>query len=135
MRAYRARGHELEYKNQYRFDDPGLRLDRMLERLLVAVHAPRDAAEIARVLPFELLDGCVRLCVANKRWADGVYFSHLRHGQLAWFLETHGWPAGLRQWVESNADRLDHLLWDAGYDFRRAGRGLEIFRSGFYGFV
>jgi hypothetical protein len=72
MRAYRAHGRDLELKNVYLFDDPGLRLDRLLERLLVAVHAPRDAAEIARVLPPELLDGCVRLCVANKRQADGV---------------------------------------------------------------
>ncbi len=135
MRAYRAQGRELELKNFYTFDDPGLRLDRILERLLAAVHAPRDSEEISRLLPRQLLAGCPRVCVANKRQADGLYFSHLRLEQLRFFLDTHGWPPELRQWIGRHADQLDHLLWDAGYDFRGAGRGLEFLRSGLYGFL
>jgi hypothetical protein len=135
MRAYRAHGRELELKNFYTFDDPGLRLDRVLERLLAAVHAPRDGEEISRLLPRELLAGCPRVCVANKRQADGLYFSHLRLEQLRVFLDAHGWPVEVRQWIDRHADQLDHLLWDAGYDFRRAGRGLEFLRSGLYGFL
>lgn len=135
MRAYRADGDGLELKNCYLFDDPGLRLDRLLERLLAAVHAPRDGAEIERLLPPRLLDGCVRICVANKRRADGLYYSHLRLEQLLYFFETHGWPAEVRDWVERRADRLDHLLWDAGYDFLSENSGLRFLRSGFYGFL
>lgn len=135
MRAYRADGEGLELKNCYMFEDPGLRLDRVLERLLAAVHAPRDGEEIGRLLPPRLLEGCPRVCVANKRRADGLYFSHLRLDQLRFFFDTHGWPAELRSWVDRHAGRLDHLLWDAGYDFRRDSSGLHFLRSGFYGFL
>jgi hypothetical protein len=134
MRAYRAHGGALELKNQYLFADPGLRLHEILERLLQAVHAPHDGEEIARLLPPELLDGCPRVCVANKRHADGLYFSHLNLEQMSWFLGVHRWPDEMRAWVERHAARLDHLLWDAGYDFRNAGPKLEIPRSGLYGF-
>lgn len=135
MRAYRADGEGLELKNCYMFDDPGLRLDRILERLLAAVHAPRDGAEMDRLLPPRLLEGCPRVCVANKRRADGLYFSHLRLEQLLFFFETHGWPAEVREWVERHAGRFDHLLWDAGYDFRQDSSGIRFLRSGFYGFL
>jgi hypothetical protein len=133
LRAYRAREGGLELKSLYSFDDPGLRLDQILGRLLLAVHAPRDGDEIARLLPPGLLDGCPRVCVANKRHADGLYFSHLRLDQMRSFLAVHRWPEEIREWVERHAGRLDHLLWDAGYDFRRAGPELEIPRSGLYG--
>jgi hypothetical protein len=134
LRAYRARDGELELKSFYSFDDPGLRLDKVLDRLLLAVHAPRDGGEIARLLPPGLLDGCPRVCVANKRYADGLYFSHLRLVQVRSFLAVHRWPEAIRLWVERHSGRLDHLLWDAGYDFRRVGGELEIPRSGLYGF-
>ena len=134
MRAYRANGGALELKNQYLFADPGLRLHEILDRLLLAVHAPNDGEEIALLLPPELLAGCPRVCVANKRHADGLYFSHLTLEQMRWFLDVHRWPDEMRRWVERHAGRLDHLLWDAGYDFRRAGGKLEVPRSGLYGF-
>ena len=134
MRAYRAHGPTLELKNVYAFDDPGLYLDRILKRLRVAVHAPCAVNEISRLLPPELLAGCPRVCVANKSRADGLYFSHLRLEQLTFFLATHRWPAEVRQWVDRQAGDLDHLLWDAGFDFCRAGQSLEIPRSALFGF-
>ena len=74
-------------------------------------------------------------CVANKSRADGLYFSHLRLEQLTFFLATHRWPAEVQQWINRHADHLDHLLWDAGFDFCRVGQGRQIPRSAFFGFL
>ncbi len=135
MRAYRAAGAALELKNLYTFEDPGLRLDRVLERLLTAVHPPRDGDQIARLLPAGLLDGCPRVCVANKRHADGLYFSGVAHAQLRTFAATHDWPPAILAWLDRHAGRLDHLLWDVGFDFHRAGADLQVPRSSIFGFL
>jgi hypothetical protein len=135
MRAYRARGQSLELKNLYTFEDAGMRLERVLERLLIAVHAPRDGEEIARLLPPALLAGCPRVCVANKRLADGLYFSGLRLEQLRAFVAAHGWPPAIGEWLDQRADLLDHLLWDVGFDFRRVGPHLHVQRSGVFSFL
>ena len=48
------------------------------------------------------------------------------------FLESFPYPEPLRRFARSEAGRLDHLLYDVGYDFETSG-GLRFTKSGFYG--
>lgn len=76
--------------------------------------------------------GCRTVVVANKRVADGLYYTRLRVGQLLWFLRRTGFPAPLIAGIESRRDRLDHLLFDGGFDFCMAGGRMEILKSAYY---
>lgn len=76
--------------------------------------------------------GCRTVVVANKRTADGLYYTRLRVGQLLWFLRRCGFPAPLVAAIEARRDRLDHLLFDGGFDFRMVGSRMEITKSAYY---
>ncbi|MCX7166750.1 MAG: hypothetical protein NTV11_10800 [Rhodocyclales bacterium] len=93
-----------------------------------------DAANfnIDSVLWPELRD-CQTIVVANKRYSDGVYFSRIRLSQLLWFLKRMEYPESQIQFVESNMDRLDHMLYDVGFDYRMEEGRLKILKSAYYG--
>ncbi len=76
--------------------------------------------------------GTKTVVVANKRAADGLYYTRLRVGQLLWFLRRTGFPEPLVAAIESRAGRLDHLLFDGGFDFRMAEGRMEITKSAYY---
>lgn len=76
--------------------------------------------------------GTATVVVANKRAADGLYYTRLRVGQILWFLRRTGFPPPLIAGIEARADRLDHLLFDGGFDFRMTGGRMEILKSAYY---
>lgn len=76
--------------------------------------------------------GTKTVVVANKRAADGLYYTRLRVGQLLWFLRRTGFPAPLIAGIEARRDRLDHLLFDGGFDFSMAGGRMQILKSAYY---
>jgi hypothetical protein len=80
----------------------------------------------------ELLD-CTSICIANKQLCDCVYFSRLGVGQLLFFLERFDYPRALVSFIQEHQSQLDHLQFDVGFDYRMAGRRLEILKSGYYG--
>jgi len=53
--------------------------------------------------------------------------------QLIFFLNWQDYPRPLCAFVEENRPRLDHLLYDVGFDYRMDGGRLRIEKSGYYG--
>ncbi len=76
---------------------------------------------------------CEVIVVANKQGNDAVYFSRINVDQLIFFMRKLGYPKELLSYVEENRSRLDHLLFDVGYDYRMEGKELVILKSGYYG--
>jgi hypothetical protein len=76
---------------------------------------------------------CKTICVANKQTHDCVYFSGVDVHQLIHFLERLNYPQPVVEFVRGNARRLDHLLFDVGFDYRMEGGRLQILKSGYYG--
>jgi len=76
---------------------------------------------------------CEVIVVANKQGNDAVYFSRINVDQLIFFMRRLGYPKELLSFVEENRSRLDHLLFDVGYDYRMEGKELVILKSGYYG--
>lgn len=70
---------------------------------------------------------------AKKEWNDAVYFSRINVDQLIFFMRRMGHPRELVSFVEQNRSKLDHLLYDAGFDYRMEGKDLRILKSGYYG--
>jgi hypothetical protein len=133
MRSYELRGARVRLENLYTFHDPRREIDEVLHRLRSSLHfdARRDGG-LARLLPPSLLR-CHRVCVANKRASDALYFSRVPTPVAARFLVEHAWPAPLAGWLAAHAAELDHLLWDLGVDFHSNEGVLHITKSGIYG--
>lgn len=100
-----------------------------------ACSAHVDAAKISAEAVFrpELLP-CRTLCLANKQENDCIYFSRVNVDQLIFFLRENAYPAELISFVETHRSRLDHLLYDVGFDYRMENGELRVLKSGYYGF-
>jgi hypothetical protein len=79
------------------------------------------------------LRNCKVIVLANKQQNDSVYFSGIDVNQLIIFLKRLNYPRGIVNFVESNKAFLDHLQYDAGFDYRMENGQLSILKSGYYG--
>lgn len=121
----------IEMRNIYNFFDAGSEGTAIRRKIVESArldlrHYRHD------MLLWPEMAGTRTIVVANKRAADGLYYTRLRVGQLLWFLRRTGFPAPLVAGIESRRDRLDHLLFDGGFDFRMAGGRIEILKSAYY---
>lgn len=121
-RSYALVDGQLALANLYTFHDPRREPHAILARLRASVHlagAPRGAAAV--IAPG--LHRCRRLCVANKRHADGLYFAGVDSDRTIAFLREHAWPAPLVDYLATRRDRLRHLAWDLALDAARGADG------------
>jgi hypothetical protein len=121
-RSYALGPDGLRLANLYTFHDPRRDARALIARVRSSVHLGAAAIGVAAMLWPEV-HRCRRLCVANKRAADGVYWSGVDTDQLAWFLAKTGWPAPLAASLDARRTRYGHLAWDVGVDFALAGAG------------
>jgi hypothetical protein len=120
-RSYTVSDGSLELANLYTFHDPRREPDAIRARLTASVHLGAPARGLAAVVAPGLF-ACRRLCVANKRRADGLYFAGVDTDETVRFAVEHGWPAPLVAYLDTRRRRLAHLGWDLGLDFT-AGDG------------
>jgi hypothetical protein len=132
MRCYALRGRSLVFENIYTFHDPRLEIDEILHRLRSSVHFDERRDNLGLLMTPSLFR-CGRMCVANKREADAVYFSRVPVPALREVLLRQNWPSPLRAFVDANEQQLDHLLWDVGIDFRAGPDGMDLGKTGIYG--
>jgi hypothetical protein len=135
MRSYELRGTELAFENIYTFHDARAEIDEVLHRLRSSVHVDARRENLGRLLP-PMLFRCARICVANKRASDAVYFSRVGTPALLEWLARARWPEALVRFAAAHAGELDHLLWDVGIDFRAGAEGAggaEVGKTGVYG--
>ena len=133
MRSYELTGERFVFENVYTFHDPRAEVDDILHRLRSSVYVEPGRHNLAALMPPPLFR-CGKICVANKRTSDAIYFSRIPTAPLRWFLDRHGWPAPLQRFVSGAGAGLGHLLWDVGVDFRSARGGeLSVGKTGVYG--
>lgn len=76
---------------------------------------------------------CYRICVANKRKTDAIYFSRVNVSQLIFFLEYFSYPGHIIDFVVSREKKLNHLLYDVAFDCIFSSRGPVFCKSSYYG--
>jgi hypothetical protein len=134
-RSYKVRTDSMELENTYRFMDPKREIRELLPLVKASVFVDYSPpAQLSRVLIPELF-ACRKACVAKKRTCDGIYFSGIAVEQLLFFLKRFAYPAVLCEFVAQNQERLDHLLFDVGIDYRDGpdGTALAYRKTSFYG--
>ena len=130
--SYSLTADGLTFENLYSFFDARHEQDDILAKMACSAHLNLDSLEPGDVLWPELVD-CQTIVVANKRLCEGIYFSRVTVDQLLFFLRKTHFPAAHVAFVENNRDRLDHLLFDVGFDYTMVEGTINITKSAYYG--
>ena len=134
-RSYKLAGDRMELENFYRFYHPKREIEELVDRVKSSAFVDFGRVSMARVLRPELF-ACNRVCVANKRTHDGIYYSGIDVDQLLFFFGEYGYPEVVSTFVRSHRDRFDHLRFDIGIDYRMDATGaLVIPKTSYYGTV
>lgn len=131
-RSYKLRGEEMVFENVYTFHRPELEIDEILYRLKYSAYFTRQRHLLSALIPPELFRAG-HICVANKRRADGLYFSRIRLDQARYALKWLGFPATITDFFSAHAADLDHLLWDIGFDFVDRDGAIRFTKGSIYG--
>ncbi len=123
-------GTQLE--NFYFFFDAKTEGDKIRSKVTSSAFVDLTVVDMDQLLWPELRN-CGVIVVANKQQNDALYFSRITIDQLLFFLKRMAYPSSHVAFVEDNRNRLDHLLFDVGIDYRMEGGKLHFLKSGYYG--
>jgi hypothetical protein len=119
-------------ENFYFFFVAEKQMEDILGKIACSALIDSKAIHIDQILWPEMRSAQV-IVVANKQENDAIYFSRINVDQLILFLKRMNYPKATISFIEENRSQLDHLLYDAGYDYRMEGGKLRILKSGYYG--
>ncbi len=119
-------------ENFYFFFDAQRHLEEAAAKIACSARFDATQLPIERILWPELTS-CHTICVANKPQCDTVYFSGVDVDQLRYFLKTLEYPAAIVDFVDEHRSKLDHLLYDVGFDYFVRDGQIQLSKSGYYG--
>jgi hypothetical protein len=117
------------FENHYEFFEVAKHKTKIVNQLLRSVFITKK--DLKKILIPELLS-CWRICVAKKRSCDCIYFSRINVDQLSFFLRLFNYPHELQNFIGEHKSKLNHLLYDVGFDYYRHNGELIIEKSGYY---
>lgn len=123
----------VQFENHYDFYLARKEAEQFIDKLKQSVVFGKHTVSFLKNELVRKLLPCHRICVANKKNSDGVYFSRVNVYQLIPFLEYFSYPAHIVNFVRSNAERLDHLLYDVAFDVTFGPKGFAFGKSSYYG--
>lgn len=130
--CYEVTREAMRMKNFYYFFDARTEMENIVGKMTSSVWLDLPGLDLDQILWPGLRD-CQIIVVANKPQRDGVYFSRINVDQLLLFLKRLHYPQEHVSFVEQNRARLDHLLYDVGFDYRVEDGQLKILKSACYG--
>jgi hypothetical protein len=130
--AYGVRAQTTTLENFYFFFDAQTELAQAARKIENSGVVDMTCVDLDEILVPELQD-CRTICVANKAAHDCVYFSGVNVGQLLFFLSRLRYPPETIELVARNRAKLDHLLFDVGFDYTMRDGKLVALKSGYYG--
>lgn len=123
----------MAFTNLYYFYNAKNEMDEIKGKIACSAYLDLHEFDMAHILWPELCH-CEVIVVANKQDRDGVYFSRIPVDGLIFFLKKMAYPAALIEFIERNRSRLEHLLFDVGFDYRMKNGRIDIVKSAYYGF-
>jgi hypothetical protein len=131
--CYSMKKEETRLENFYFFFDARKDMKDIIAKTVCSGYVDFTQIGIDQIILPEL-KRCRVIVVANKQFNDSIYFSGIDIDQLIFFMKKMGYPGGLVSFAVENRDRLDHMRYDVGFDYRMEGQELLILKSGYYGF-
>ena len=130
--CYQHTGGRSTLSNLYYFFDAIQGQQGIRDKLMLSIHTPFGELPIEQLLVPELRD-CRTIVVANKLVNDGLYFSGITAAQLSYFLRQVSLAPQLRELLDNNRPRFEHLLFDVGADFTVVDGRLKFTKASYYG--
>ncbi len=130
--CYGVTRERTELKNFYFFFDAKEEMEYVTGKLTSSAYLDVPGFAADSILLPGLID-CQTIVISNKRDRDGVYFCRINVRQLLFFLERMDFPREEVEFVRQNAGRLDHMLYDVGFDYRVEDGVLRVVKSAYYG--
>jgi len=130
--CYSLRNEGTTLENVYYFFDANTQMREAAKKAACSAYFDSTQSRLDQILWPELRK-CGIIVVANKQNNDSVYFSRINVDQLVLFLRRMCYPEEIVACVEKNRGKLDHLLYDVGFDYRMEGGNVVILKSGYYG--
>jgi len=123
---------QVNFKNIYKFyssDERGMLKNIMRKNF--------TAMQVSKILfPFNIKG---TICLAKKNVLDktprtyGIYFNRVDIDSFLYFLQQFQYPSKLIKFVKKNKYKLNHFLYDIGFDFKVKNDNISYIKSGFYG--
>ncbi|WP_293776163.1 hypothetical protein [uncultured Oxalicibacterium sp.] len=130
--CYAVTREAMTMKNFYFFFDAATQGQEIFDKLCSSVYLDLSSFRPETVLWPEMR-GCRTIVLANKRTHEGIYFSRITIDQLLFFLKKMAFPTAQIAFAEQQRDRLDHLLFDVGIDYRMEAGEINVLKSAYYG--
>ena len=132
--CYELSKSEFRLANFYFFFSARKEMGDIAAKIACSAHHDLRGLPMTDILRPEMLD-CDVIVVANKKFGDGIYFSRLKIDSLARFVERERFPSTIVDFVKTNRDALDHMLYDVGMDYVVQDGRVVITKSAFYGLL
>lgn len=130
--CYSLTAEGLALQNFYFFFDARTQLQDIVGKIACSAYLDLPNLDMSAILWPELRR-CKTIVVANKKRNDGIYYSRVDIDQLLFFVRKLGYPDPLVSFITVNRERLDHLLYDVGFDYVMEDGKIRILKSGYYG--
>lgn len=130
--CYSLTDNGTKLENFYFFFDAEKDMEDIIGKATCSAHLESAGIDLDQILWPEMKNSRV-IVVANKQENDAVYFSGINIDQLIFFLKKMNYPDKIVSFAVANRSKLDHLQYDAGFDYRMEERNLKILKSGYYG--
>jgi hypothetical protein len=130
--CYSLSGGLTRLENFYFFFDAKKEAEDILDKIICSSCVDFTLIDINEIL-LPALKNCKVIVIANKQYNDSIYYSGIDINQLILFLKSMDYPERLVSFIEENRLPLDHLMFDAGFDYRMEEKKLKIIKSGYYG--
>lgn len=123
----------MEMRNFYFFFDARTHMQDIREKIVSNAHVPLRILRVGDILWREM-ESAQTIVVANKRFNDGLYFSRISVDQLVSFMGRLAFPEALVEFAEAHRGKLQHHLFDVGYDYlpSKSG-GIDYLKGSYYG--
>lgn len=121
-----------DLRNIYHFYDARRQIEDARQKTCATVRFDARRLDLSQLFWPEMA-GAEVVVVANKRHADGLYFSRIDVGALEHFLGRIEFPAPIRAFVAENREGLSHHLFDVGFDYVVEGGAVRCTKGSFYG--
>ena len=130
--CYLLKNNKLKLENYYMFYNPKLEKEEILKNIKSLLSINFNRVNLNKILKPEFLS-CKKICIAKKKFCNGIYFSGLNIKQFLVFLKLFKYPESMVNFVEKNKSKLNHLMYDIGFDFLVRNQKVFIKKSSYYG--
>lgn len=131
--SYKIIKNKIELENKYTFYNINEK-KLIMQDILNSIFFYPSKKNIHKLFP-KYLEKFYTVCIAKKRKKDRIYYSRININQLMKFTKDFNFKKEIKDYLDNNKEKLDHLYYDISIDYITKYGDLKIMKIGFYGYL